>query len=211
MGVRASGDARRDRIDRVIPLSPLCVLETLVPSVSFRVLPRPSEATPISVNRRPSEANTSRAPARASSTLRPMSDPALIPYDVFAKLDLRVATVLSAEPHPNADKLLKVRLDDGTPQGRQVCAGIRAWYDPQSLVGKQVVIVANLEPRKLRGEISEGMILAASDLREIAAPDPAAPATVPAGTPAAAPAGPDERDVVVLTVQRPVKPGSKVS
>lgn len=123
-----------------------------------------------------------------------------IPYDIFAKLDLRVATVLSAEPHPGADKLLKVRLDDGTPQGRQVCAGIRAWYDPQSLVGKQVVIVANLEPRKLRGEISEGMILAASDLKEGVHLEPGAP-----------PAGPEERDVVVVTIDRKVKAGSRVS
>ena len=130
-----------------------------------------------------------------------MSDPLpAIPYDVFAKLDLRIATVLSAEAHPSADKLLKVRLDDGTPQGRQVCAGIKAWYDPQTLVGKQVVIVANLEPRKLRGEISEGMILAASDLKDGVVPDPAA-----------GPAGPEERDVVVITVDRRVKAGSKVS
>ncbi|MGA1045848.1 MAG: methionine--tRNA ligase, partial [Phycisphaerales bacterium] len=67
-----------------------------------------------------------------------------IPFDLFAKLDLRVATVKACEPHPNADRLLKVQLDDGTPEGRQVCAGIKAWYDPASLVGKQVVIVANL-------------------------------------------------------------------
>ncbi|HMN95279.1 MAG TPA: hypothetical protein PKC43_03595 [Phycisphaerales bacterium] len=134
----------------------------------------------------PAAGATGSAPATAGAA------PA-IPYDVFAKLDLRVATVLSAEPHPNADKLLKVRLDDGTPQGRQVCAGIRAWYDPASLVGKQVVIVANLEPRMLRGEISEGMILAASDLH----PGQGGQA--------------DERDVVVVTVQRPVKPGSKVT
>jgi len=84
-----------------------------------------------------------------------------IKFEDFAKLDLRVATVLSAEPHPNADKLLKIRLDDGTPEGRQVCAGIKAWYDPAALVGRQVVIVANLEPRQLRGEASQGMILAA--------------------------------------------------
>jgi methionine--tRNA ligase beta chain len=123
-----------------------------------------------------------------------------IAYDLFAKLDLRVATIVSAEPHPNADKLLKIRLDDGTPQGRQVCAGIKAWYDPATLVGKQVVIVANLEPRQLRGEISQGMILAASDLREGTVAPP--PGSKP---------GDEERDVVVLTVQRPVKAGSKVS
>src|SRR5438876_11565510 len=96
-------------------------------------------------------------PAPASqSTSKPQ-----IPFDDFIKLDLRVATVKSAEPHPNADRLLRVQLDDGTPQGRQVCAGIKQWYDPQSLIGKQVIIVANLEPRKIRGETSQGMILAA--------------------------------------------------
>lgn len=132
-----------------------------------------------------------------------------IAYDLFAKLDLRVATIVSAEPHPNADKLLKIKLDDGTPTGRQVCAGIKAWYDPASLVGKQVVIVANLEPRQLRGEVSQGMILAASDLIEGAAPSEGTAVdnkTGPGGKP-----GSDERDVVILTVQRPVKAGSKVS
>jgi len=122
-----------------------------------------------------------------------------IDFEHFSKLDLRVATVTACEPHPNADKLLKVTLDDGTPEGRQVCAGIKAWYEPAELVGKQVVIVANLEPRKLRGEISQGMILAASDLKA----EPAADAD---GKP-----GPDERDVVVVTVGKPVAPGSRVS
>jgi methionine--tRNA ligase beta chain len=132
-----------------------------------------------------------------------MSDPLpTIPYDHFAKVDLRVATVLSAEPHPNADKLLKLRLDDGTPEGRQVCAGIKQWYDPASLVGRQVVIVANLEPRQLRGEVSQGMILAASDLRDAANAGPADGAAKP---------GPDARDVMLLSVDRAVKPGSKVS
>ena len=122
-----------------------------------------------------------------------------IPYELFAKLDLRVATVVRAEPHPNADKLLKLTLDDGTPAGRQVCAGIKAWYAPEQLVGRQVVIVANLEPRMLRGEVSQGMVLAASDLREGAAPA------------ADAKPGADLRDVIVVTVEKPVKPGSKVS
>ncbi len=155
-----------------------------------------------------------------------MSDPLpTIAYDLFAKIDFRVATVLSAEAHPNADKLLKIRLDDGTPEGRQVCAGIKAWYDPSTLVGKQVIIVANLEPRQLRGEISAGMILAASDLKELAVvtPDIAAvvagtdgqtPAVASTAVPAAAPAakaGPEDRNVVLLTVEKPVKAGSKVS
>ena len=93
-----------------------------------------------------------------------MSEKPRIPFDDFIKMDLRVATITACEPHPSADRLLKVRLDDGTPDGRQVCAGIKAWYDPADLVGRQVVIVANLEPRKIRGELSEGMILAATDV-----------------------------------------------
>lgn len=119
-----------------------------------------------------------------------MADKPMIPFDDFIKLDLRVATIKAAEAHPNADRLLKIQLDDGTEEGRQVCAGIKAWYEPETLVGRQVVIVANLEPRKIRGEISQGMILAASDLAED---------------------GSDEKDVVVLTLDRPVKAGSSVS
>lgn len=140
-----------------------------------------------------------------------------IKFEDFAKLDLRVATVLSAEPHPNADKLLKIRLDDGTPEGRQVCAGIRAWYDPATLVGKQVIIVANLEPRQLRGEVSQGMILAASDLKPLAevvatsGDDAVGGAAAGGGRPATAKPSDDERDVVVLSVQKPVKAGSRVS
>lgn len=133
------------------------------------------------------------------STIEPLPN---IDFELFSKLDLRVATVTACELHPNADKLLKVTLDDGTPEGRQVCAGVKAWYEPAALVGKQVVIVANLEPRKLRGEISQGMILAASDLKEIATPDESTDGGKP---------GPDERNVVVMTIDQPVKPGSRVS
>jgi methionyl-tRNA synthetase len=86
-----------------------------------------------------------------------------ITIDDFLKLDLRVATVKSCEVHPNADKLLKLQLDDGTPDGRQICAGLRGIYEPDDLVGKQIVVVANLAPRKMRGEMSQGMLLAASD------------------------------------------------
>ena len=93
------------------------------------------------------------------------ADKPQINYELFSQLDLRVATIKAAEVHSKADRLLRVQLDDGTPNGRQVCAGIRQWYDPAALVGRQVVIVANLEPRMIRGEISQGMILAASDFK----------------------------------------------
>ena len=85
-----------------------------------------------------------------------------IKYDDFAKLDLRVATVLEAKLHPNADKLLVLKIDLGTEQ-RQICAGLRKDYTAEQLVGKQIVVVANLEPRTMRGEVSQGMLLAATD------------------------------------------------
>lgn len=85
-----------------------------------------------------------------------------ITFDDFAKIDLRVATITAAEAHPNADRLLKLQLDVGG-QPRQICAGIRQYVgDPAGLVGRQIIIVANLAPRQIRGEASNGMLLAAS-------------------------------------------------
>src|SRR5947207_14621180 len=85
-----------------------------------------------------------------------------ITYDDFAKLELRVATVLECKPHPNADKLLVLQIDLGGEK-RQICAGLRVHYQPEQLVGKQIVVVANLAPRQMRGEISQGMLIAATD------------------------------------------------
>lgn len=84
-----------------------------------------------------------------------------ITYDDFAKIDLRVATILVAEFHPNADRLFKLQIDLGDSK-RQICAGIKGFYQPEELVGKQIIVVTNLEPRKIRGEESNGMLLAAS-------------------------------------------------
>lgn len=110
-----------------------------------------------------------------------------IQYDEFAKLDLRVATVLACEPHPNADRLLKLQIDLGELGQRQICAGVRAYYPPEEMVGKQIIIVANLAPRKIRGEESNGMLMAASAM-----------------------SGEDITDVVLLTPGKPVPPGSTV-
>jgi tRNA-binding protein len=93
----------------------------------------------------------------------PPTQSSTITYDDFAKLELRVATVLECKPHPNADKLLVLQIDLGGER-RQICAGLRQHVaDPQSLVGRQLVVVANLAPRQLRGEVSQGMLLAATD------------------------------------------------
>jgi methionyl-tRNA synthetase len=85
----------------------------------------------------------------------------LISIDDFLRVDLRVAKVLDAELVAGADKLLKLSLDVGELGTRSVFAGIRAAYEPNSLVGRLIVVVANLEPRKMRFGVSEGMMLAA--------------------------------------------------
>lgn len=118
-----------------------------------------------------------------------------ITFDDFLKLDLRVATIEQAEAHPNADRLLKLRVDLGPLGKRQICAGIKAFYEPAELVGRQIVVVTNLAPRQIRGEESNGMLLAAS-------------ATTTEGE------GDDARevvsDVVLLAPGQPVPAGSSV-
>lgn len=83
-----------------------------------------------------------------------------IAFDDFAKVELRVAKVIECEPIKKAKKLLKLQVNDGTSELRQVVSGIAPWYKPEDLIGKSVVIVANLKPAKLCGEMSNGMILA---------------------------------------------------
>src|SRR4029077_20245771 len=106
----------------------------------------------------------------------------MISIDEFRKLELKIATIKSAEPHPNADKLIVLQIDLGSEQ-RQICAGIRNHYAPEELIGRQIVVVANLETAKLRGLESEGMLLAASD----------------------------NGRVIFLTPEKVVEPGSQIS
>src|SRR5438128_1021200 len=86
----------------------------------------------------------------------------MISIDEFRNVELRMATVKSAEPHPNADRLLVLQIDLETEQ-HQICAGIRNHYTPEELVGKQIVVIANLETAKLHSMESQRMLLAASD------------------------------------------------
>ena len=88
-----------------------------------------------------------------------MAEP--LAYEDFAKLDLRIAKVLEARPHPNADKLVLLQIDVGDEQ-KQIVAGIRQHYTPEQLVGRRIVVVNNLAPAMLRGETSNGMLLAAT-------------------------------------------------
>jgi methionyl-tRNA synthetase len=98
------------------------------------------------------------APAASAPAAEPKEE---IGIDDFFKVELRVAQVLAAEPVKGADKLLKLQLDLGFEQ-RQVVSGIAKFYTPEQLVGRKVICVVNLKPVKLRGELSQGMILAAS-------------------------------------------------
>lgn len=114
----------------------------------------------------------------------------MITFEDFAKVDLRVARIVQAENHPSADRLFKLQVDDGSGTPRQLCAGIRGHYTPEELVGRTIIIVANLAPRVIRGEESRGMLLAASD------------APKDAGA---------TRRVILLTTASDIAPGATVS
>ena len=106
-----------------------------------------------------------------------------VDFETFMKVELRVGKISSVEDHPNAEKLMIVNVDDGTEKGRTICAGLKEYYSPTEMEGMHVVFVANLEPRKLRGIMSEGMLLAADD---------------------------GQGNVKILTLDNSMKPGSRV-
>jgi len=107
----------------------------------------------------------------------------LISIDDFAKLDLRVAEVTAAERVEGTDKLVKLEIDLGTEK-RQIVAGIAQFYAPDELIGKHIVVVANLEPARIRGVESRGMLLAGSTE--------------------------DRKELAIITVDRPLAKGAKV-
>jgi len=109
----------------------------------------------------PSEKSVQSVSSVLSSSSEAAPTSPLITIDDFAKVDLRVARVLVAERIPKADKLLRLEVDLGYEK-RQILAGIAQYYEPEKLIGRKVVIVANLAPRKMRGLESQGMIVAAS-------------------------------------------------
>jgi methionyl-tRNA synthetase len=106
--------------------------------------------------------NPTNPPAAPASAPTDAAGPAMIQYDDFAKVELRVATVVDCQPHPNADKLLVLQIDLGNEK-RQICAGLKQYMQPADLIGKQIIVVANLAPRQMRGQVSQGMLLAATD------------------------------------------------
>jgi methionyl-tRNA synthetase len=106
-------------------------------------------------------------PTIFASSRTPAAAPAEIAIDDFAKIDLRVAKVVACERVPKSDKLLKLTLDVGA-EPRTVVSGIAAAYQPEQMVGRTVIYLANLKPAKIRGVLSQGMILAAGDADVVA-------------------------------------------
>jgi len=137
----------------IVPYEPLAV--RLDPKVVARLVEL-EDATPPAPTAALEGASDTATTAAAAAV-----EGNLISIDDFLRVDLRVAKVLRAEVVPGADKLLKLQLDLGELGSREILAGIRAAYDPASLAGRLIVVVANLEPRKMRFGISEGMMLAA--------------------------------------------------
>lgn len=107
-------------------------------------------------------AEKQEAAAKAEEAAKPKEIEGLaqIEFNDFSKVELRVATVTECEPIKKAKKLLKLMVNDGTAEPRQIVSGIAPWYKPEDLIGKNVIIVANLKPAKLCGEMSNGMLLA---------------------------------------------------
>ena len=120
----------------------------------------------------PAEKPPSVSPAAAPEAEGHLPDAGLITIEEFARLDLRVGRVVTAERHPKADRLLKLQVDLGG-ETRQLVAGIASCYQPEDLAGRLIVVLANLKPARLRGEISQGMLLAAAwgERISILAPD----------------------------------------
>ncbi|MFN8390938.1 MAG: methionine--tRNA ligase subunit beta [Bdellovibrionota bacterium] len=119
------------------------------------------EAKPSTDSTSPAAA-PSAAPAAKPAEVPPADN--LITIDYFSKVQLRVAQIVAAERVEGSEKLVKLKVDVGEPAGpRQILAGIAKHYVPDDLIGRKIVIVANLKPAKLMGQLSEGMLLAASD------------------------------------------------
>ena len=143
------------RIDRISPAFPKLDKEKIMTEIENEA------AAPAGGESRDPQTVSEKTAPPAIETPAPSTAP-VITIDDFIKVELRAATVLEAEKVPKADKLLRLVIDVGEPQPRQILAGIAEHYAPEEVVGRKIIVVANLAPRKLRGLESNGMLLAAS-------------------------------------------------
>ena len=107
----------------------------------------------------PTDSGLPRRESQAAYAFTPVEE--LIGIETFAQVDLRVGQILVAERIPNADKLLRLEVDLAEDTPRQLLAGIAEFYAPESLIGRKIIVVSNLQPRLMRGLESQGMLLAA--------------------------------------------------
>ncbi|BDG06229.1 methionine--tRNA ligase [Anaeromyxobacter oryzae] len=137
----------------ILPVDPKQVEKLIVAPAEAKEPPRVAKA-----------ASPAETATRSTAKAAPPPPPGVILYDDFAKVELRVGLVKAAEKVEKADKLLKLSVDVGEPEARTIVAGIaQAYPDPQALVGRRIIVVANLAPRPLRGITSHGMLLAAGE------------------------------------------------
>ena len=168
------------------PGSEVASASNLFPRIDFAEKKAAAATSEAATAAKSDAATAARPEVAAAGTGKgaPLADaPAVIDFADFQKLDLRIGKVVACDRHPNADKLLRVLVDIGEEQPRQVLSGIAEFYEPESLVGRQVTLVVNLAPRKIRGLESRGMLLTAAS----------------------------ENGLELLSVQAEVAPGSKVS
>jgi len=144
------------------PQPPAAAAKPAAPVAAKTETDPPAPTAPASVPEvAPASTGSSSQPVQDSAAPQVAQEPQHISIDDFAKVDLRVAQILVAERVPKADKLLRLEVDLGYEK-RQILAGIAQYYEPEKLIGRKIVIVANLAPRKMRGLESNGMLLAAS-------------------------------------------------
>ena len=152
-GLRASAQNYSDFIlnDKILSQVSLNPIPALFPKID-EIPTETKEANPKTSDK-----------AAPKETLEPLTIENPISKEDFTKVEIKIGTIIEAETLPKSEKLLKLKVDLGESRARQILAGIKAYYTPQDLIGKQVCVLANLKPAKLMGEISEGMILAAKD------------------------------------------------
>jgi len=132
-----------------------------VETAEVHQVPAPLASSRLSSTPPAAQPDAPLTPPAASLSVQGAAPPQVVSIDDFAKVDLRVAQILVAERVPKADKLLRLEIDLGYEK-RQILAGIAQYYEPEKLIGRKIVVVANLAPRKMRGLESNGMLLAAS-------------------------------------------------
>ena len=167
-------EAEAGNFDGLQPGTEVAASSNLFPRIDVKALQQeaPAEKAPKAKKEKKQEAPKDAPAAEGQS--------GEISFDQFKAVEMRAGTVVVAEKHPNADRILRLEIDFDEGQPRQILSGLADYYKPEELVGKQVIAVLNLAPRKIRGLMSNGMVLTAEKDGKLSVLTPAAP--VPNGS-----------------------------